>query len=82
VTQEFAEYQAVLAKVDAKFAEIVAQRPGQYACGAGCHSCCLPGLSVAQIEAAHIRGWLAQNPQDLERVRAVLAQRTRVVVAG
>ncbi|MBI5609862.1 MAG: YkgJ family cysteine cluster protein [Deltaproteobacteria bacterium] len=75
MSAEFTEYQAVLAKVDAKFAEIVAQRPGQYACGAGCHSCCLPGLSVAQVEAAHIRAWLAENPEALERVRAVLAER-------
>ncbi len=75
MTPEFAEYQAVLAKVDAKFAEIVGLRPAHYACTAGCHSCCLPDLSVARIEAAHIRAWLAENPEALARVRAALAER-------
>ncbi len=72
---EFQEYQAVLAKVDAKFAEIVARRAEQYACARGCHSCCLPGLSVAHIEAAHIRAWLAEDPERSSRVRSLLAAR-------
>ncbi len=69
----FDEYRAVLAKVDAKFAEIAARHPGELACRRGCHSCCLPGLSVTEVERAHIAAWLREDPQRIERLRGLAA---------
>lgn len=71
---DFSEYRAVLAKVDAKFAEIAARHPGELACRRGCHSCCLPGLSVTEVERAHIAAWLGEEPRRIERLRS-LAER-------
>lgn len=56
--QRFAEYRAVLAKIDLKFAEIAAQHPARFACRAGCHGCCLPGLTVSRVERDHIAAWM------------------------
>jgi hypothetical protein len=67
----WAEYRAVLAKVDAKFAEIAARHPQQMACQRGCHGCCQPGLSVSAIEAAHIRAWLQAHPLVAGELRAL-----------
>ena len=47
-------------RVDEHFAAAVAKSPGQFQCRAGCHDCCLPGLSVFAIEADRIRAALAQ----------------------
>lgn len=59
---DFTEYRAVLAKIDAKFAEIRAKHPTQFACQSGCHACCLPGLGVSAVEADHIRAALQADP--------------------
>lgn len=71
--QDFAEYRAVLAKVDAKFAEIQARHPQQFACRRGCHSCCLPGLTVAEVERAHIAQWLAEHPEKMQELGELAA---------
>lgn len=65
---DFAEYRAVLAKVDAKFAEIQARHPQQFACSRGCHGCCLPGLTIAEVERAHIAQWLALHPEKVQEL--------------
>lgn len=70
----FDEYRAVLAKVDAKFAEIQARHPAEFACRRGCHSCCLPGLTITEVERAHIAAWLAEDPQRISQLQE-LAQR-------
>jgi hypothetical protein len=70
----FAEYAAVLAKVDAKFAEIQGRHPAEFACRRGCHSCCLPGLSITELERAHIAAWLREDPLRIDQLRQ-LAQR-------
>lgn len=68
---DFAEYRAVLAKIDAKFAEIAARHPKQFACQSGCHGCCLPGLTVSAVEADHIRAALADDPSLRDAVAAL-----------
>lgn len=70
----FAEYRAVLAKVDAKFAEIQARHPAAFACRRGCHGCCAPGLSVTEVERAHIAAWLRADPARIDRLQALAAQ--------
>lgn len=70
---DFSEYRAVLAKIDAKFAEIAARHPTQMQCRAGCHACCLPGLSVSRVEAEHIAQWLADHPQQAAEMAANIA---------
>lgn len=68
---DFAEYRAVLAKIDAKFADIVARHPAQFACQSGCHACCLPDLSVSALEADHIRAALQADPTLRAAVQAL-----------
>lgn len=57
------QYTELRAKVDAKFAEIAGRNPQDFACGVGCHSCCLPGLTVNPLEAEAIRRYLDQHPE-------------------
>ena len=64
MTDRFAELQAVLAKIDGKFNEIEERHGSRMVCRAGCHGCCLPGLSVSRLERDHIAAWLAEHPTD------------------
>lgn len=66
-------YRALLAKVDAKFSEIASRHPRSFRCGAGCHSCCKPGLTVSPIEAEALRLFLSDRPELVERIRALEA---------
>ena len=65
MTDRFAEYFAVLAKIDGKFKEIEERHGARMVCRAGCHGCCLPGLSVSRLERDHIAAWLAEHPGAL-----------------
>lgn len=57
-------------RVDQHFEAARARSPGAFACREGCDSCCLPGLSVFEIEAAALREALAAlEPALRERVR-------------
>jgi hypothetical protein len=68
-TGPFAEYLAVLAKIDAKFSDIVQRHPSAFACQVGCHACCQPGLTVSSVEAARIRAAVAADPALQEALR-------------
>lgn len=68
--EDFSEYLALVAKVDDKFAEILARQPQQFACRAACHSCCQPGLTISQVEAKRIAAFLQDNPQIVARMAA------------
>ena len=57
------ELQQLVARVDAKVAEIRAHRPVDVTCHAGCHACCAPGLTVTAVEAAAIALWLQAHPE-------------------
>lgn len=58
-------------RVDQHFAAALARTPTAFACREGCASCCLPGLSVFEVEAVAIREALASlEPALRERVRA------------
>lgn len=66
----FANLTALHTKVDAKFADIAARHPDQVHCRRGCHSCCLPGLTVVGVEAARIRQYFVDHPDALAAARA------------
>lgn len=68
-----AEYRAVLAKVDAKFADIQGRFPESFACASGCHACCAPGLTVSGVERAAIAEHIGAN-ETLRRTLATLEQ--------
>lgn len=57
------EWRQLVAKVDAKVAEIAGHRVADLACKAGCHGCCAPGLSVTAVEAAAIADWVGEHPE-------------------
>lgn len=63
------EFAALVAKVDAKVAEIAERQSGNLACRVGCHSCCAPGLTITAVEAAAIRAHLQAEPAALAAVR-------------
>lgn len=55
----FADYERLVAKVDAHSTRITAARPDSFVCGAGCTGCCHRQLTVFPVEAGRIRAWLA-----------------------
>ena len=63
------EYRLVIAKVDAKVAEVSAHQAAQLACNRGCHACCAPELTVAGVESAAIATFLRENPDVLATVQ-------------
>ncbi len=66
---EFAEYSAVVAKVDAKFAAIATAHGAQMQCVLGCHGCCQPGLTVGFLQREAIRSWLSYHPDFVDQLR-------------
>ncbi len=64
-----AEYRAFLIKVDVKFGDIQNRNQTQMQCGSGCHQCCLPQLTVFEIERENIRQHLEQNPELVQKLR-------------
>jgi Fe-S-cluster containining protein len=71
ISEVLARYRDLSSRVDEKFAEIVSRYPADFRCGAGCHSCCKPGLSVGPLEAAAVREFLAARPEVAEAALAV-----------
>lgn len=74
-------------RVDRHFEAAVERSPGAFACRPGCDTCCLPGLSVFEVEAASVREALAALPPALrERVReqgrAIERERCALLVEG
>jgi Fe-S-cluster containining protein len=64
----FAHYTQLLSKVDAIFAAAMSNHRDQFQCGAGCYSCCLPGLSTTNIESAYIKDWLSRHEEVREKI--------------
>ena len=66
-------YRELLSRVSERFELLSAHHGAHVQCGAGCHSCCHPSLTVSEVEARLIRAWLARDPElkgrllDLER---------------
>lgn len=57
-----AEYAALVARIDAFFAGVLARHRPVMHCQSGCAGCCQDGLSVSPLEAAVIREYLAGLP--------------------
>ncbi len=66
-------YADLLAKVDASFAGIRARAAAAMTCASGCHQCCLPGLTVNAVEAAHLARHVAARPALHRRLVALAA---------
>ncbi len=67
------EYRTLIAKVDAKVADVTAHQAENLACDRGCHACCAPGLTVASVEAAAIAQFLGEHP-DVAATAEALAK--------
>jgi Fe-S-cluster containining protein len=55
-------YRQLLTKLDQKFSEIQSRHLSRMKCGAGCHSCCVPNLTVFEIERENIRELIERTP--------------------
>jgi len=67
------EYRAVLAKVDAKFADIRGRHEASFGCRNGCHACCAPGLRVATVEQQHLAEHIRMTPGLRTQLEALAA---------
>lgn len=66
-------YRELRARVDAKFSEIQAAHPADFACRQGCHSCCKPALTVNALERAELAAFLRARPELVTELRALEA---------
>ena len=62
-------YTQLLSKVDAMFSAAKERHVDQFKCMAGCFGCCQAGLSVSNVEARRIAGWLIDNPAVAVKIR-------------
>lgn len=65
------DYLALIEKVDEKAKEISEKQKSHINCHKGCHSCCLPAISVSKIEALTIKEFIIQNPAVLEMTKTL-----------
>lgn len=73
--ERLAAYRALLAKVDAKFADIHDRHRPDMACGAGCHACCAPDLTVSLVEKSSIAEHIRTTPGLPEHLAALDSDR-------
>lgn len=73
----FAEYEALIEKIDAFQARVRERHPGQIECRAGCSECCrkIPRLILSPVEAFYLREQLRHLPPE-EQTRLREASRT------
>jgi Fe-S-cluster containining protein len=69
-----ASYRQLLSKIDQKFSEILERNSAQMKCGAGCHSCCVPNLSVFAIEKENLVELIRATPGLEQKLRTLAAQ--------
>lgn len=67
----FSHYQQLLGRVDDKFTEISSRHANAFTCKKGCFGCCKSGLTITNIEAQHIRQWLADRPLIKEKIEGL-----------
>lgn len=67
--EPFAQYEELRRKVGEKFDSIAQDKSIHLQCGKGCHSCCLPELSVSRLEFDYIEKFLSKNPGTAVKVR-------------
>ena len=67
--QALTKYQHLVEQVNLAFQDLRLQYPEDFHCRAGCHQCCLPNLSVSQLEAKAIQRFLSSNPELSEELR-------------
>ena len=66
------EYDNLRDKVDAQFGHIFDKHQSEMACTQGCHDCCAPNLSVTQVEAEMIKGFLKARPFRVENIKKLI----------
>ncbi len=78
----FAEYQALIEKVDSFQARVQERHPGQIECRAGCSECCrkIPRLILSPVEAFYLREQLRLLPSE-EQARLGETSRTACLLA-
>ena len=68
-------YRDLVAKVDAKFAEIRDSSPSAMTCHLGCHGCCKPNLKVSRVEKDSIGAALLADASILKLAKQVKDER-------
>src|SRR3954468_19627991 len=68
-SQLLSTYRQLLSKIDQKFSEIQNRNQAKMNCGAGCHSCCVPDLTVFAIERENLRELIEQTPGLAKKLR-------------
>ena len=66
------EYLNLRKKVDEQFDKIFNKYRSQMSCTEGCHDCCVPDLSVTQVEAEMIKAFLKSNPLLIDQLKQLL----------
>ena len=67
--QALTKYQHLVEQVNLRFKIYAYSILKIFHCRAGCHQCCLPNLSVSQLEAKAIQRFLSSNPELSEELR-------------
>ena len=55
--------------------EISQKFPIQVTCKAGCHSCCIPNLSISKIEKEIIKDFVVQNLNVYNQLQSLLSSK-------
>ncbi|MFK8136895.1 MAG: YkgJ family cysteine cluster protein [Bdellovibrionales bacterium] len=64
IDSDFVNYKQLLQKVDEHFRTVSEKYPNDFQCRSGCHSCCVPKLSVSRIEREYIKNSLSKSQLD------------------
>jgi uncharacterized protein len=68
-SQLLATYRQLLSKIDQKFSEIQSRNSAKMKCGQGCHSCCVPNLTVFAIERENLKELIQSTPGLEQKLR-------------
>ena len=68
-SQVLATYRQLLSKLDQKFGEIHGRNSEKMKCGKGCHTCCVPELTVFSVERENILELIRSTPGLEEKLR-------------
>ena len=62
------DYVDLIQAVDTASSELSVRFASEVTCKRGCHQCCLPNLTVSEIERQHIRQHLASDPHKTSQL--------------
>ena len=73
--QALTKYQHLANQVNLAFENLRLSYPDDLQCRAGCHQCCLPNLSMSQLEAKAIQQFLSANPEVTKQLTVLEQQK-------